>query len=101
MSKKKLSYSQKELLEFKNIILDKIQTAKSDLELLRSSYANDADNGTDDTSPTFKAFEEGSSTLSKDENMKLALRQEKFIKSLDNALIRRNGPKTFVVQVIK
>lgn len=88
MSKKKLSYSQKELLEFKNIILDKIQTAKSDLELLRSSYANDADNGTDDTSPTFKAFEEGSSTLSKDENMKLALRQEKFIKSLDNALIR-------------
>ena len=88
MSKKKLSYSQKELLEFKNIILDKIQTAKSDLELLRSSYANDADNGTDDTSATFKAFEEGSSTLSKDENMKLALRQEKFIKSLDNALIR-------------
>ena len=88
MSKKKLSYSQKELLEFKNIILDKIQIAKSDLELLRSSYANDADNGTDDTSPTFKAFEEGSSTLSKDENMKLALRQEKFIKSLDNALIR-------------
>ena len=88
MSKKKLSYSRKELLEFKNIILDKIQIAKSDLELLRSSYANDADNGTDDTSPTFKAFEEGSSTLSKDENMKLALRQEKFIKSLDNALIR-------------
>ena len=88
MSKKKLSYSQKELLEFKKIILDKIQIAKADLELLRSSYANDADNGTDDTSPTFKAFEEGSSTLSKDENMKLALRQEKFIKSLDNALIR-------------
>ena len=69
-------------------IFEKIETAKADLSLLRSAYANDGDNGTDDTSPTFKAFEEGSSTLSKDENMKLAMRQEKFIKSLNNALIR-------------
>jgi len=88
MSDNKVSYSAKELKEFKEIILEKIETAKSDLSLLRSAYANDGDNGTDDTSPTFKAFEEGSSTLSKDENMKLAMRQEKFIKSLNNALIR-------------
>jgi len=88
MSDNKVSYSTKELKEFKEIILEKIETAKSDLSLLRSAYANDGDNGTDDTSPTFKAFEEGSSTLSKDENMKLAMRQEKFIKSLNNALIR-------------
>ena len=88
MSVNKVSYSVKELKEFKNIILEKIETAKVDLSLLRSAYANDGDNGTDDTSPTFKAFEEGSSTLSKDENMKLAMRQEKFIKGLNNALIR-------------
>ena len=88
MSDNKVSYSAKELKEFKEIILEKIETAKSDLSLLRSAYANDGDNGTDDTSPTFKAFEEGSSTLSKDENMKLAMRQEKFIQSLNNALIR-------------
>ena len=88
MSVNKVSYSVKELKEFKNIIFEKIETAKADLSLLRSAYANDGDNGTDDTSPTFKAFEEGSSTLSKDENMKLAMRQEKFIKSLNNALIR-------------
>ncbi|MGY8987698.1 MAG: TraR/DksA family transcriptional regulator [Flavobacteriales bacterium] len=88
MSENKVSYSAKELKEFKEIILEKIETAKSDLSLLRSAYANDGDNGTDDTSPTFKAFEEGSSTLSKDENMKLAMRQEKFIQSLNNALIR-------------
>ena len=49
---------------------------------------NDSDNGTNDTSPTFKAFEEGSSTLSKEENVKLAERQEKFIRNLRNALIR-------------
>ena len=58
------------------------------MSLLKSAYANDADNGTEDTSPTFKAFEEGSTTLSKEENMKLAMRQEKFINNLKNALIR-------------
>lgn len=84
----KASYSVKELKAFKKIIEEKIEIAKEDLSLLRSAYANDGDNGTDDTSPTFKAFEEGSSTLSKDENMKLAMRQEKFIANLNNALIR-------------
>ncbi len=84
----KSSYSNKELQEFKKIIVEKIQRAKEDLALLKSAYANDADNGTEDTSPTFKAFEEGSTTLSKEENMKLAMRQEKFITNLKNALIR-------------
>jgi len=85
---KKNSYSKKELQEFKKLILEKIQRAEEDLALLKSAYANDADNGTEDTAPTFKAFEEGSTTLSKEENMKLAMRQEKFIANLKNALIR-------------
>jgi RNA polymerase-binding transcription factor DksA len=58
------------------------------LAILRSATANDSDNGTEDTSPTFKQFEEGSSTLSKEENIKLAERQAKFIRNLSNALIR-------------
>lgn len=49
---------------------------------------NDLNNGTDDTSPTFKAFEEGSETMSKEANAQLAIRQEKFIRDLKNALIR-------------
>jgi len=85
---KKNAYTDKELKEFKQIILEKIERAEEDLALLKSAYANDADNGTEDTSPTFKAFEEGSTTLSKEENMKLAMRQEKFINNLKNALIR-------------
>jgi len=85
---KKNAYTDKELKEFKNLILEKIERAEEDLSLLKSAYANDADNGTEDTSPTFKAFEEGSTTLSKEENMKLAMRQEKFINNLKNALIR-------------
>ena len=88
MSKEKVCYTASELKDFKELIESKIKTAEEDLSLLKAAYSNDSDNGTDDTSPTFKAFEEGSTTLSRDENMKLALRQEKFIKNLTNALIR-------------
>ena len=88
MSKEKVCYTVAELKDFKELIESKIKTAEEDLRLLKAAYSNDSDNGTDDTSPTFKAFEEGSTTLSRDENMKLALRQEKFIKNLTNALIR-------------
>ena len=59
----KVRYSDKELEEFRTIIEEKIDKAKKHLELLRSSYMNDGNNGTDDTSPTFKAFEEGSALL--------------------------------------
>ena len=85
---KKTAYSEKELEEFKKIILKKIENAQEDLTILRAATSNDSDNGTEDTSPSFKAFEEGSSTLSKEENVKLAERQAKFIRSLKNALIR-------------
>ena len=75
------------MAEFKDIILKKIEKAEKDLELIKSAYTNDATNGTDDTSPTFKGFEEGSSTLSKEDNALLAARQEKFLQ-LNNALKR-------------
>ncbi|MGB1449038.1 MAG: TraR/DksA family transcriptional regulator [Flavobacteriaceae bacterium] len=81
-------YSDKDLEEFKRLIEEKIEKAKEDLELLKSSYMNNGNNGTEDTSPTFKAFEEGSETMSKEANTQLALRQEKFIRDLKNALIR-------------
>ncbi|GAA4246423.1 MULTISPECIES: TraR/DksA family transcriptional regulator [Winogradskyella] len=81
-------YSDKDLEEFRAIVQDKIKKAEHDLELIKSAYMNDHDNGTDDTSPTFKAFEEGSATMSKEANSALAIRQEKFIRDLKNALIR-------------
>lgn len=84
----KSRYSDKELEEFKEVIEEKIIKANEDLELLKSSYMNNGNNGTEDTSPTFKAFEEGSQTMSKEANTQLALRQEKFIRDLKNALIR-------------
>ena len=81
-------YTDEALQEFKELIDDKIAKAQHDLELIRSAYMNDGNNGTDDTAPTFKAFEEGSQTMSKEANTQLALRQEKFIRDLKNALIR-------------
>ncbi len=84
----KTRYSDADLAEFKAIILEKIEKAQEQLELIKSAYMNDGDNGTDDTSPTFKAFEEGSSVMSKEANSQLAIRQEKFIRDLKNALIR-------------
>ncbi|WP_411766393.1 TraR/DksA family transcriptional regulator [Winogradskyella sp. A3E31] len=84
----KVRYSDKDLEEFRDLIQEKIKKAEHDLELIKSAYMNDHNNGTDDTSPTFKAFEEGSETMSKEANSALAIRQEKFIRDLKNAIIR-------------
>ncbi|WP_452222729.1 TraR/DksA family transcriptional regulator [Lacinutrix chionoecetis] len=87
-SENTVRYSDKELAGFKAIILEKIEHAKHDLELIKSAYMNDHNNGTEDTSPQFKAFDEGSAVMSKESNSQLAIRQEKFIRDLKNALIR-------------
>ena len=84
----KVRFSDKELAEFKILIQEKIVKAKEQLDLIESAYRNDSDNGTDDTSPTFKAFDEGSEVMSKETASQLAIRQEKFIRDLRNALIR-------------
>lgn len=88
MVEEKTRYSDADLAEFKELIKGKIEKAQHDLDLIKSAYMNDLNNGTDDTSPTFKAFEEGSETMSKEANSQLAIRQEKFLRDLKNALIR-------------
>ncbi|MEN9325635.1 MAG: hypothetical protein RI943_46 [Bacteroidota bacterium] len=88
MIDQQIRFSDAELQEFKELINLKLDKAKNDLELIKSAYLNDSNNGTEDTSPTFKAFEEGSETMSKEANSQLAIRQEKFIRDLKNALIR-------------
>ena len=88
MIENKTRYSDPDLQEFREIIEEKIAKAEEDLAMIRSSYMNDGNNGTEDTSPTFKAFEEGSETMSKEANVQLAIRQEKFIRDLKNAILR-------------
>tara|TARA_R110002096_G_scaffold78772_2_gene185248 strand:+ start:20034 stop:20411 length:378 start_codon:yes stop_codon:yes gene_type:complete len=94
-------YSDKDLAEFKVLIQEKIKKAQHDLELIKSAYMNNPNNGTDDTSPTFKAFDEGSEVMSKESNSALAIRQEKFIRDLKNALIRIENKTYGVCRVTK
>ncbi|SDE18493.1 TraR/DksA family transcriptional regulator [Riemerella columbipharyngis] len=88
MKTERQRYSDEELQEFKELIENKIEKAEKDLALIKQNFINDQNNGTDDTSPTFKAFEEGAETLSKEQNAILAGRQEKFIRDLKLALVR-------------
>jgi RNA polymerase-binding transcription factor DksA len=84
----KSRYSDVELQEFKAVILDKLSKAQKDYTLLMSSVTHSGSNDTEDTSPTFKVLEEGASALSKEESGQLAIRQQKFIRSLEAALVR-------------
>ncbi len=84
----KTRYSDDELVEFKALIEGKLAEAREDLTLLRKSLSHEDDNSTHDTASTFKMMEDGSETLSREETAQLAARQEKFIKHLEDALIR-------------
>jgi RNA polymerase-binding transcription factor DksA len=84
----KTRYTDVELAEFKELILDKLAKAQKDYELLRDGVSNADGNDIMDTSPTFKVLEEGAATLSKEESGRLAQRQMKFIQHLQAALIR-------------
>lgn len=81
-------YSDEELEEFRQIILAKLEKARKDLKMLTEAFANSNEHDISDTSPIFKVLEEGYQVNSKEENSKLAARQDKFIKALENALIR-------------
>lgn len=84
----KTRYSDAELQEFKDIILEKIQIAREELTALTQSLSNPNVNGTDDTAGTYKTLEDGSATLEKEQINQLAARQKKFIESLESALVR-------------
>lgn len=84
----KTRYTDEELVEFRDIIMEKLAKAKGEYEELRSAITNTDGNDVTDTSPTFKVLEEGASTLSKEEAGRLAQRQMKFIQNLQSALIR-------------
>jgi len=84
----KTRYTDRELLEFKELIISKLEKARHDYEILKSSLDHSDGNDISDTSPTFKVMEEGATVLSKEEAGQLAQRQQKFIQHLEAALVR-------------
>ena len=96
MNKVKNRYGDAELNEFREIIESKLVEAREDLLILKGSLSHKDDHGTDDTGRSFNMMEDGAETLMREENAQLAARSEKFIKNLENALIRINN-KTYGV----
>jgi len=84
----KTRYNDEDLAEFKKIILEKLERAEQDYQLLKSTISHEDSNDTHDTSPTFKVLEEGANTLSREHNGRMAQRQLKFISHLKAALVR-------------
>ncbi len=84
----KKRYSDEELLEFKTLILEKIELAKREYEQIMDVLRNKSGNGVDDTMPTYKILEEGSASQTNEELITMAQRQQKFIQGLQGALTR-------------
>ena len=84
----KTRYSDEELEEFRQIINDKLALSRRELSIMMGQLNNSDNNGVDDTSPTYKALEEGSASQSKEEIAQMAGRQQKFIQGLEAALVR-------------
>lgn len=91
-------YSDEDLAEFKELILNKIAEARKAMEVYQEAY-NGTGNDTSDTAPTFKNLEDGNSVLSKEENSRLAGRLDKYINNLEAALVRIEN-KTYGVDRI-
>lgn len=85
-------YSDEELKEFEELILDKIEKAQNELNILKQSLNRSGESGTGDTTITSKVLEDGAETSQKESLNELAARQQKFINNLNNAMVRiKNG----------
>ena len=84
----KTRYTDEELDEFREIINEKLRKTREDYASTMRVLTNQDSNDVDDTSPTYKALEEGSTTQSKEELVQMAQRQQKFIQGLEAALVR-------------
>lgn len=88
MASEKKRYSDEELEEFRDIINEKLKVARANYEEMMAQLNHSNSNDIIDTSPTYKALEEGSEAQSKEEIIQMAQRQQKFIKGLEAALVR-------------
>ena len=94
MAKKaeKTKYSSEDLKEFEALIISKMELAQNELNILKKSLNRSSDSGTADTSSTAKVLEDGAETMEKESLNQLAVRQQKFVTNLENALVRiKNG----------
>ncbi len=88
MEKEKSRYTDEELEEFKELILSKLDSAKSEFRTLQGQLKDGNENGTDSTNNNYLTLDDGADTAEKENLNQLAAHQLKFIKSLEAALVR-------------
>lgn len=81
-------YSDDELQEFRDLINKKLEKARAELDYLQESIKSPSENATDDTFSANKLMEDNSMSTEKEQMSQLAERQRKFIKNLEDALVR-------------
>ena len=79
----KTMYSEEELVEFEELI-NKLDRAREELNILKSSLTRNTDEGTDSNYNSVKTLEDGADTAEKEQLSTLAGRQQKFINNLEN-----------------
>ena len=85
-------YSSEELIEFENLLNEKLEAARTELAYIRESLTRRNDSGTDNTAGSQKILEDGADSQEKENINQLAARQQKFIQQLEFAVRRiKNG----------
>ena len=84
----KKRYTDEELEEFKQLIEGKLVVARAEFEAMMRSVRGEDSNDVDDTMPTYKILEEGSSAQTKEDLMRMAARHQKYIQGLEGAMLR-------------
>jgi len=84
----KTRYSDKELEEFRQLILEKLEAAKNELKYLQDQISHKGENNTGDTENTFASSDDGSNSMEREYLTQMAARQRLYIDHLDKALIR-------------
>ena len=88
MEKEKSRYTDEELEEFRELILSKLESAKSEFKTLQGQLKDGNENGTDSTNNNYLTMDDGADTAEKENLNQLAAHQLKFIKSLEAAIVR-------------
>jgi len=84
----KTRYTDEELEEFRQIILQKLEIAKAEFRTLQGNLKDGNENGADSTNNNYLTLDDGADTAEKENLNQLAAHQLKFMKNLEAAMVR-------------
>ncbi len=92
VQEEKKRYSEEDLKEFAELISQKLDATRSELNYIKETLSKRNDSGTDNTSGNSKLLEDGADTSERENLSQLAARLQKFTQQLDAAAVRiKNG----------